>query len=461
MTDQEPLRVLVVDDDRLARVSTVKELEAVGYHAQGAESAYQALQMLEEGEWDVVLSDLRMPGMDGLDLLREVKQRWPAVEVVMMTAFGTVANAVQALREGAFDYLLKPYEIEDLDLRLRKLARTRSAERELARLRGLLDEAEHPFGLVGRSPQAREIVDRIRAFADNDAPVLITGETGTGKELVSRALHRASARADREFVAVGCGTIPRDLAESELFGHEKGSFTGAHQARPGSFERADGGTLLLDDVDDLPLDIQVKLLRAVQEGTLTRVGGTREIRVDVRVIATTKVDLDSLVREGKFRPDLFYRLRGLEIRLAPLRERGDDVLLLAEHFLRIASAGSGAVKSLSPEAAQILRAYPWPGNVRELQRAMEAACVMARGDVIEPSALPQFLRSTGQPDELVTIRLEGREEVPFNDIVREVEKQLLEWALRVAGGKQSEAARRLGLPRTTFQSKVESLLPEA
>ena len=283
---------------------------------------------------------------------------------------------------------------------------------------------------------------------------MITGETGTGKEVVSRALHQNSSRKNKPFVAVGCGNIPRELAESELFGHEKGAFTGAASRRIGSFEHADGGTLLLDDIDDLPLELQVKLLRVLQEGTIVRVGNTQEINVDIRIIATTKVDLEAAAEANRFRPDLFYRLRGLELHLPPLRERNADILMLANHFLkRLCPAGS-PIKGLTAEAGQMLMRYPWPGNVRELRRAMESAMVLAGAGEITPMALPSFLQRGRSSSSSFTLNLADCTEISLPEMLLEFEKELIKWGLSKSAGSQSMAAQLLGIPRTTLQSKL-------
>ncbi|MBI4702739.1 MAG: sigma-54-dependent Fis family transcriptional regulator [Deltaproteobacteria bacterium] len=452
------LRVLVVDDERISRETAVRQLRDACFVAAAADSGQGALERLSTQPWDVVLCDLRMPGMDGLALLRAVRRDWRDIDVIVMTAYGTVETAVEAIKDGAADFLTKPFSFQELEHRLRKLEELRGVRREVRGLRALLaDDEEQCCGIVGRSPAMRELTERLRSFARHLAPVLITGETGTGKEMVSRALHQLGPRSHRPFVAVACGAIPTELAESELFGHEKGAFTGATGQRFGAFERADGGTLLLDDVDDLPLGLQVKLLRALEEGRFVRVGGSREIAVDVRVVATSKIDLDRTAAEGRFRRDLYYRLRALELRIPALRERGEDILLLAEHFVRLLAQAAGAKEvSLGPEAAACLRRYRWPGNVRELRHAMESAVIVCQGGVIGPACLPDFLRAAPDdgPDELFSVHLEGREGVPFNEAVSRFEQRLIRWAMGRSGGQQKQAAALLGLPRTTLQSKL-------
>ncbi len=452
------LRVLVVDDERLSRETAVRQLRDASFRAEAVENGYRALDSLATHPWDVVLCDLRMPGIDGIELLRKVRHDHPDIDVIVMTAYGTVETAVAAIKDGAADYLTKPFSFRELEHRLRKLEELRGFRREVDGLRALLeDRDEQCCGIIGQSTAMRDLAQLVRTFSQHTAPVLITGETGTGKEMVSRALHQLGSRAQRPFVPVACGAIPTELAESELLGHEKGAFTGATGQRFGAFERANRGTLLLDDVDDLPLALQVKLLRALEEKSFVRVGGSREIEVDVRVVATTKVNLDEVAAAGGFRQDLYYRLRALELRLPPLRERGEDILLLAEHFVRQFTAKEPDREvSLGPEAAARLRRYQWPGNVRELRHAMESAVIVCPGGTITPECLPDYLRSRPQEpaDDLFSLHLGERVEVPFNETVRLFEDRLIGWAMRQAGGQQNRAAELLGLPRTTLQSKL-------
>ncbi|NQU49828.1 MAG: sigma-54-dependent Fis family transcriptional regulator [Planctomycetes bacterium] len=458
MTAPDRFKVLVVDDEKLSRLTTKQQLIAADYDADCVSDPFQALSRLENENWDLVLTDLRMSGMDGIEFLKRIKQEHPVVEVILMTAFGTVETAVMAMRWGATDYLTKPFKFQELDIRLKRIAEYNRTREELKLLREIVGDPQENFGLIGESPKMREVREKIASFADHPVPVLITGQTGTGKEVVARALHRQSRRNKYEFVAIGCGNIPRELAESELFGHEKGAFTGASSTRPGSFERADKGTLLLDDIDDLPLEIQVKLLRVLQEGVVCPVGGVREKKVDVRVMATTKVDLEEAVAQKKFRPDLFYRLRGLEINLPPLANRGDDVLTLADLFLKKCATLEGRPnKFLEPAAAQLLLRYSWPGNVRELRRAMESAFVLANGSDIKPQSLPEFLQRDQTQHGAFTLNLDNVSSVNFPELIQSFEVQLLQWGLQRGGGSQSKAARALGLPRTTLQSKLGHL----
>jgi len=448
-------RILVVDDDRVSRESTTAHLNRAGFTAASAENASVALRHLAERPWDVVVTDIRMPGMDGLELLQAVRKEHPGAEVLLMTAYGTVETAVEAMKAGALDYLTKPFRFAELEIRLRRACEAQAQRRKVQHLEGLLDPSLSD-GLVGRSPAMREVRERIVLYARHNAPVLVTGATGTGKELVSRALHDASPRRAAPFMPVACGAIPEELAESYFFGHEKGAFTGADRRRKGCFEMADGGTLLLDDVDDLPLRIQVKLLRVLQESVILRVGGDTPITVDVRIVATTKVDLAEEVKVKRFREDLYYRLRGLQIVLPSLAVRGDDVLLLADHFLKqLALERGGPPAILGPGTGAVLRSAPWPGGVRELRRTMEAAEILSGGRDILPEHLPPSLAASCTDPGVFVLHLENRTHVDLVAELGRFEREILQWALNLAGGNQTRAAEVLGLARSTLQSRIQ------
>jgi DNA-binding NtrC family response regulator len=446
---------MIVDDDRLSRVSMVKQLAQAGYETEGFSGGYKAIDNLKGVSWDVVITDLRMPTMDGIQLLKAVKRISPDTEIIVITAYSSVDSAVEAMREGAMDYLTKPFNFSELEIRLEKLKKILGDRQQLRYYEELAQKSGSFHGLVGSSTAMEQVFEKIRVFGPHTAPVLIIGETGTGKELVARAIH---LECDREpFIAVPCGAIPRDLAESELFGHEKGAFTGAIQCRKGRFEQAHGGTLFLDDIDDLPLEIQPKFLRVLQEGHFERVGGDKSISVDVRVVTASKKDLKNLVKTGHFREDLNYRLNVMTIELPPLREKKEDIILLAQYFLEGLSTRSGhQAKTLSEEASQLLLDYSWPGNVRELQAAIELANAVTKNDVIEASHLPKAISSTSseEPQKPFILSLRATECVNLKDLSEQFEREVIHWALLKSKGHQLKAAEILGIPRTTLQSKI-------
>ena len=456
------LRVLVVDDEAMSARIMARQLTSEGYKAQAETSAMAAVERLANEPFDVVVSDLRMPHMDGLKFLRIIRERNPDLSVIMMSAFGTVDRAVELMVAGASDFLTKPFPLEALTVRLEKLRELCEARREIHLLRArLADGSTDEHDLVGGTASIKHVRERILTFANSDVPVLVTGETGTGKELVARSLHKQGPRRTKPFIGVACGAIPAELAESELFGHVRGAFTGAIKDRRGVFQRAHGGTLLLDDVDDLSSDIQVKLLRVLEEGTLTRVGSEEEVKVDVRLVATTKVDLGT--SGHGFREDLYFRMRGLEINLPPLRARGDDIILLATHFLAEMAACDGApLPVLGEDAIRCLRRYRWPGNVRELKRTMESAVVLSGGKEIGLEHLPEHVSkgADGGEDPRFMLNLEGVSGIQFRELVGDFEAALLRWALYANGGNQIKAAKALGLPRSTFQNKIRALSDE-
>ena len=457
----DKLNVLVVDDEAMSTRVTVQQLRQAGYLAEAADSGQDALARLELEPFDVVLSDLRMPQMDGQELLRRIKEAQPDTIVILMSAYGDVTTAVEAMRAGASDFLIKPFPFEALTVRLEQLSELCDARREIRSLRAIIDDEVTPTscGLQGRSTRMTEVKDQIMTYASSDVPVLISGETGTGKELVARALHLCGPRRLGAFIAVACGAIPRELAESELFGHQQGAFSGATTSRRGFFERANGGTLLLDNVDDLPLDIQIKLLRVLQEGAIVRVGDDIETRVNVRLVATTRLDM-AAGPPDRMRDDLFFRLRGLEINLPPLRERGEDILLLATHFLGAIGAAQGArSKRLTAEASKVLGKYSWPGNIRELHRAMESAVLLSPEPLIRANHLPDFLRrdQAEAQQQVFSLDLDGVARVNYREVLASFEAAMLRWALRRAGGNQQEASEILGIPRTTLQNKFRRI----
>jgi two-component system, NtrC family, response regulator len=453
-------RILIVDDEDMKRVALRCEAQKLGYEADDAPDALQGLEKVRSSFFDVVVTDLRMPRMDGLTFLRKIGEVSPDTSVLLMTAFGSVENAVEAIKAGAHDYLLKPFSADELFL---KVARALEFRETLALNRVLLDQDDDGgtfHRLVGTAPTMQRVYRQIARVARSPATVLVTGESGTGKELVADAIHKFSDRSGQPLVKVSCGALARDVIDSELFGHVEGAFTGATRDRRGRFEAADGGTLYLDDVDDVPLEIQVKLLRALQNREVERVGGDRTIHLDVRLVASTKVDLEGLVRAGRYREDLFYRLNVVEIRLPSLRERRSDIPLLARHFLKsFAKQTAGDVRGFDQRAMAALCMHSWPGNVRELENAIERAVTFARGDLICPADLPEKfdgLRADQGPSPIV-VDLDGRESVNLPDALRSAEESMLCWALARADGNQGRAAQMLGIPRTTLRDRLTRL----
>lgn len=435
-------RILIVDDDAAFRESLSETLHDLGHTALQASSTVTGLNRLRTEAVDLAIVDLRMPGEDGLVFLRKAAGIAP-VPCIMLTAYASGGNTIEAMRLGAFDHLTKP---------VARAALMQTLERALDSARVAGDDGADAdtapadeFELVSGSEAMREVFKRIGMAARGDATVLIQGETGTGKELVARALHRNGARAARPFVAVNCAAIPADLMESELFGHVKGVYTGATSDRAGRFREAEGGTLFLDEIGDMPLATQAKILRALQEREITPVGGARTVPVDVRIVAATHRDLPAAVAAGRFREDLWYRLQVVPIALPPLRERLGDVLLLAEHFLR---RGGGTPKRLSAAAAQRLLAHNWPGNVRELRNAMERAAILSRGASIEPEHIG--LQPLGIAQDGFAIPLDGS----LAQAVAALEGAMIRRALAAAAGNRAEAARRLGLSRQQLYRKL-------
>jgi DNA-binding NtrC family response regulator len=435
------IRVLVADDERNLRELVVRELARRGHQVEGVGDGQAALERLREGPYDVVVLDMRMPRKEGIDVLRELQHFPEQPQVIVMTGFQDVATAVEAMKLGAYDYLTKPTKIEELDILIRKAAEKGQLLRDNVALRAHAPGAQPFDDILTRSPRMQDVLRMVDRVAPTDSAVLVLGESGTGKELVARAIHERSPRADRPFVPIHCGALPREVLESELFGHEKGAFTGAVGTKPGLIELADGGTILLDEIAEMAPDSQVKFLRVLETGMYFRVGGTRPRRVDVRVVAATNRDLADALKRGEFRQDLYYRVNTITIQLPPLRERPDDILLLAEHFLA-ANAAYG-VKRLGPAAQAALEAYAWPGNVRELLHAIERAVILAKGDEIQPGDLPPEIVGTSVEP---TPALGGSLET--------IERQHIVATLRQVGGHRGKTAALLGIDPKTLYRKI-------
>jgi len=452
--------LLVVDDEPNLRRSLRALLEPEGYDVRDVESAEQALPLLAEEEFFLVIADVRLGGMNGYEFLQRVRQRWPHLPVLMITAYATPKQAVQAIRAGAFDYLPKPFAPEELLHAVARCAEHWRLKQENLRLRSQVGVITDLSQIVGECPKMRELRQMIQTVAATDARVLILGESGTGKELVAGALHGLSRRRDATYVRINCAAIPDTLLESELFGHEKGAFTGALRQKPGRVEEADGGTLFLDEIADMSRPLQAKLLRFLEDGTFTRVGGTQELRVNVRVIAATNRDIVRAIREGQFREDLFHRLNVVQFRLPPLRERGDDVLLLAEYFLRQFNQTLGRnVRGFSRAARQKLLSHHWPGNVRELRNVVERALILETTDEIQSSSLPDFelearLHAGGAGSAGPALPGPGQS---LDDILADYERKLILGILEQCQYNIGRAAERLGLSRHALRYRMQRL----
>ena len=453
--------VLIVDDEPIKRTILEDELRDAGYTVAIAANPLEAEPVLKKRVFDIVLTDLRMPGQDGLSFLRDLRQMRAEQVVIVMTAYGTVQTAVNAMKLGAFDYLQKPFPTEELLLKISRALQYEQLTSENAALRQELAQPHAEDRVVGHSAVMRKVLERIHAIAGLDTTVLIEGESGTGKELIARTLHASSHRAAGPFVAVSCAALPRELVEAELFGHEPGAFTGATTRRLGRFECAHGGTLLLDDIDDIPIETQVKLLRVLQERAFDRVGGDHPIRTNVRVIAATKKSIAALVAAGQFREDLYYRLNVVPLQLPSLRERKEDIPLLVRHFLeRLAIRMNRGTLTIAPAAVTALQAHEWPGNVRELEHVLERMVALSNSDKLELSDVPEFVRPAGVV-ELVSLSLEGVDKIDLAAVLAETEAKILRWALTRAEGNLARGAGLLGLPRSTFQYRVGKLCPSA
>ncbi|MGB4726552.1 MAG: sigma-54 dependent transcriptional regulator [Thermogutta sp.] len=444
------MRVLIVDDEKIKRVTLADDLAAQGYEVETAADGEEALERLRDRHFDVVVADVKMPRVDGLELLRYIKQgeQAPATDVIMMTAYGSIQLAVESMKLGAYDFITKPFRNEDLFPVLARLQKERGRRISSREVEGpKANDIES--SVIGQSAVMTRVKKMIEICTRTDANVLLCGETGVGKDLIAQVIHRNSHRAQQPFVKVGCTLFPAHLIESELYGHEKGAFTGADQRRPGRFEIAQGGTLYLDDVDDIPLEQQAKLLRVIEEKVFERVGGTTPIQADVRIIASTKQNLLEKTAQGTFRQDLYYRLDVLRINIPPLRERREDIPLLAEHFMK-KIAGDQPYK-IDPAAIQVLQEHEWPGNIRELYHTLERAYLMGSGNITA-----DVVRAEMAYFPIKDMKGTAEKLMPstFQDAINQAERELLEKALREAGGNKTAAAAALGMKPSTFRDKL-------
>ena len=439
---KEDARVLVVDDEPMVCLALTNWLEEENYFAQAVEDGPQAVKAVREENWDIVLLDLRMPGMDGMEVLKQVKEIAPQTVVIMMTAYASIPGAVQAMQEGAYDYIVKPLDVDQLTMMLKRIVEHQQLITENILLRKRLTEQYEYEDIIGRSEAMQEVFSMIKAVTDTNATVLITGETGTGKELVARAIHSNSSQRYGPFVATSCGALPETLLESELFGYEKGAFTGADRTKKGRFELANEGTLFLDEVGDISMKTQIRLLRVLQEKSFSRLGGTEQIKVDVRLVSATNRDLVAAIEEGSFRSDLYYRLNVVNIQLPPLRERIDDVPLLAAHFINKYNVEfNKKFDRVDRKAMDLMMDYHWPGNVRELENVIERALVIDQGPQMKVKHLPFCNIESPLTEEPRSLQ--------------EVERSHIEKMLQRNDWNIAKTARLLNIDRSTLHKKIK------
>ncbi|MBI2876247.1 MAG: sigma-54-dependent Fis family transcriptional regulator [Candidatus Tectomicrobia bacterium] len=447
--------VLIVDDEDLVRWSLEKGLGKEGYHVLLADTGELALKKLEEEPIDLILLDIRLPGISGMEVLQRIRENNSDLLVIMMTSYGDVEMAVNAMKWGAYDYVNKPFNLEDVRLSVRKALETIRLKKEVELLR---NEQRSKYGfdnIIGISPLIREVFDMVKMIARSDATtVLLQGESGTGKDLLAKAIHYQSARYEKPFIAINCGAVPDTLLESELLGHEKGAFTDAKAKKIGLFEQADMGTIFLDEIGEMKMDMQVKLLRLIEDKSFRRVGGVKDIKVDVRIVAATNKDLAQMVKEGAFREDLYYRLKVFPIYVPPLRERQDDITLLINYFIDVFNKEfKKNIRGISPKALTFLQNYPWPGNVRELKNVIERAIILGGEDEITPTQLPKEIQQDTQSE---IIASNGSFKLPSLGVDLDlVEKELIQQALERTGGNQTHAAKLLTISRDALRYRMQ------
>ncbi len=446
-------RLLIVDDEPLKQAVMQEHLSQEGFIVDIYNNPLDAEKAVSNTHYDVILTDIRMPGLDGISFLKNIKEKNPNQAVIVMTAFGTVETAIEAMKQGAYDYLQKPFSTEELILKLDRLMNYKNIVEENQALREQLGHVATETKLIGKSAVIRELLSKIHTLAAVDSNVLINGESGTGKECVARLIHENSVRCKGQFIVVSCASLPGELIEAELFGYEQGAFTGASRQRIGRFELANGGTIFLDDVDDIPMDLQVKLLRVIQEHKFERVGGEETLSVNFRLIATSKKNLYSLVGEGKFREDLYFRLNIIPVYLPPLRHRKDDIPLLCEYFMnRFAVRLNRPNPQIDEDVMDRLVSYSWPGNVRELENIIERMLALSKDSHITMKLLPvEFFESDTSA---VTVQTDYLDQIDLHKTIADLESQLVHWALAKANGNLAKAALLLNIPRSSLQYKI-------
>ena len=442
--------ILVVDDDVAHRVMLKKLIGSWGYEISEAEDGSVAISEVQKRAFDLILMDIRMLNVSGIEALEQIKVINPAIPVIIMTAYASVETAVNALKKGAYDYLTKPLDFDELKIAIARATEHSGLKKENEYLKERLGERFDRQSIIGQSPAMVKLLDTVSQVAGTEATVLITGESGTGKEMIANAIHYNSQRASAPFIKINCAALTETLLESELFGHEKGAFTGADRKREGKFRQADGGSIFLDEVSEMSPAMQVKLLRVLQEREITRVGGSEVLKINVRVIAASNKDLKKEMGKGRFREDLFYRLNVVALHVPPLQARRDDIPLLAQHFLNLfAEKNNKSIKGFTPQAMEKLLKYPWPGNVRELMNAVERAVVLSRAEYLSADDLSLLMADTAVAETI------GQISLPENVPLEEMEKRTILETLHAVNGNKSEAARRLGITRKTLRAKLE------
>ncbi len=442
-------KILVVDDEQSHRTMLRAVLTQEGYNISEADDGISAVKAIENEAFDLILMDIRMTDMNGIEAVRQIKRISPSIPIIMMTAYASVKTAVEALKSGAYDYLTKPLDIDELKILIKKALEHYRLQEENVFLKERLADRFHFSNIIGQSKRMKELFENLSLVAPSDATVLIYGESGTGKELVANAIHQNSPRAQKPFIKVSCAALPETLLESELFGHERGAFTGALSRKAGRFQLADGGTLFLDEVNVMSLTTQVKLLRVLQEREFEPLGSTKTIHVDIRLIAATNKELEIEVKEGRFREDLFYRLNVVPIHLPPLRERKEDIPLLAEHFFKLyKEKNKKSIKGFLPKTIDTLMRYDWPGNIRELENVIERAILLCRSEYLSPKDLPLPLQGE-------EVRAQSIITIPTGMTLEELEKEAIIQTLEDTGGNRTQTAQILGISRKTLQNKLK------
>ncbi len=442
------LKIMIVEDEKILRVSLRDKLISDGYYVESFENPEMAIEYIRNNQYDVVISDIKMPKMNGIDFLKLIKSEFQDINVIIMTAYGSIEAAVEAMKNGAYDYISKPFKMDELLFKLKRIEEIENIKQEKIALKEKIDTVINTSKFIGSSQVSNSILKNIGIVAQSNSTILITGETGTGKELIANIIHNNSSRKNKPFVKVSCAILSREVFESELFGHTKGSFTGAFKDRIGRFEQANGGTIYLDDIDDVPLDLQVKLLRVLQEREFERVGDNESIKIDIRCVASTKANLLQMVKEGKFREDLYYRLNVFPIHIPPLRERKSDVLELINFYLDYFSPNKKIV--IEENLLQYMIDYSWPGNVRELKNIMERLYLISQTDKLDSSILPVEMLQKG------THQIEYNfGKIPLDEQVSLYEMDLIKKALKFSNGNKTKAAELLKIPSSTLRSKME------